>query len=66
MIHVGITVVLLSVSTLSSSQEAPVVNISPGAVLGTRHLSRNGAEFFSFRGIRYAEAPVEELRFKVS
>ena len=66
MVQFGIAAALLAVFTVSSSQDAPVVNILPGAVLGTRQLSRNGTEFFSFRGIRFAEPPVDELRFKVS
>lgn len=44
----------------------PLVRISLGQIRGSTLTSRLGRTICSFRGIRYAKAPVEELRFKVS
>lgn len=49
----------------SLCQDGPIVNTPLGSILGTIQTSRNGNDFYSFRGIRYAEAPVGDLRFKV-
>uniref|UniRef100_A0A034WHL8 Carboxylic ester hydrolase n=1 Tax=Bactrocera dorsalis TaxID=27457 RepID=A0A034WHL8_BACDO len=40
------------------------VNTSLGKILGTTLKSRLGADFYAFRGIRYAQSPVGELRFQ--
>lgn len=40
------------------------VNTSLGAIQGIQMETRLGAKFWSFRGIRYAEPPVGELRFQ--
>lgn len=37
-----------------------------GEVKGQKKISRNGRLFHSFTGIRYAKAPIGELRFQVS
>lgn len=37
-----------------------------GEVKGQKKFSRNGRLFHSFTGIRYAKAPIGELRFQVS
>lgn len=50
---------------VSAEQEFPVVNTKLGAVRGRYLESRLGNKFLSFRGIRYAEAPVGSLRFEV-
>lgn len=49
-----------------SSEKYPVVNAPVGTFQGSVLTSRLGKIIYSFRGIRYAEAPVGELRFKVS
>ena len=41
------------------------VKISKGTVKGTRVDHDFGQYFYSFRGIRYAKPPTEELRFMV-
>lgn len=66
MIYFGSILLFLSLPTFSAGQTDPIVNITPGTVKGTRAVSRNGTEFFCFRGIRYARPPTGELRFKVS
>lgn len=43
----------------------PLVTLPLGKIKGSLLTSRLGKPIFSFRGIRYAKAPVEELRFKV-
>lgn len=44
----------------------PLVALSLGKIKGSLLTSRLGKPIFSFRGIRYAKAPIEELRFKVT
>ncbi|CAH1142147.1 unnamed protein product [Phyllotreta striolata] len=48
----------------SAKKMAPVVDTPLGPVRGTVDVSRTGRPIFLFRGIRYAEAPVNELRFE--
>lgn len=43
----------------------PVVKTDVGKVRGCVLESRTGQPFFAFRNIPYAEAPIDELRFKV-
>lgn len=49
----------------SARQEDILVKTPLGSIVGTNQTSRHGTNFYSFRGIRYAKAPVGELRFKV-
>lgn len=44
----------------------PLVTAPAGTFEGSLLTSRLGKTIYSFRGIRYAEPPVGELRFKVS
>lgn len=44
----------------------PTVTIPLGKIQGTVINSRLGKHIFSFRGIKYAKAPINELRFQVS
>lgn len=43
----------------------PLVTLTLGKIRGSTLTTRLGKTIFSFRGIRYAKPPVEELRFKV-
>lgn len=43
-----------------------VAHTSYGAVQGFAATSRDGRTFFQFNSVRYARAPVGELRFQVS
>lgn len=52
--------------TKRSATENPIVTTPLGQIKGTVMTSRLGKPIYSFRGIRYAKAPVNELRFKVS
>lgn len=45
---------------------APVVDSPLGKIRGNVMISRNGESFLAFRGIRYAQSPVNDLRFKVT
>lgn len=45
--------------------ETPVVETSVGKVRGSVLESRLGDPFYAFRGIPYAQSPINELRFKV-
>lgn len=47
-----------------TDSENPIVTAPLGQIQGTVIQSRLGKHIFSFRGIRYAKAPVEELRFQ--
>ncbi|KAG8235925.1 hypothetical protein J437_LFUL014281 [Ladona fulva] len=49
---------------VGDGEEATVVQTSKGRLRGTTMTSRNGREFYAFRGVRYALPPVGELRFK--
>lgn len=46
--------------------EYPEVVTNLGKIKGSNMLSHHGKPFFAFRGIRYAQPPVGELRFNVS
>lgn len=46
--------------------EYPEVATDLGNIKGSNMVSHHGKPFFAFRGIRYAQPPVGELRFKVS
>ncbi len=46
--------------------EYPEVMTDLGRIKGSSMVSHHGKPFSAFRGIRYAEAPVGELRFRVS
>lgn len=46
--------------------ERMIVTTGLGKIRGNVLESRLGNLFFAFRGIRYAKAPVDQLRFKVS
>lgn len=45
---------------------SPTIAISLGKIRGKYLTTRSGEFFYSFRGIRYAQAPINELRFMVS
>lgn len=44
----------------------PIVETELGRIQGSILETRLGRQFYSFRGIRYAKAPVDSLRFQVS
>lgn len=48
----------------SAANDKTLVSISLGKIRGSFFQSRLGKEIYSYRGIRYAEAPVGELRFQ--
>ena len=58
--------VLFGLSASALASEEVVVKTSKGEVRGVRIDSDKGFYYYSFRGIRYAQPPVKELRFKVS
>lgn len=49
-----------------SVKKNPLVSTPTGKFEGNILTSRQGKTIKAFRGIRYAEAPIGELRFKVS
>ncbi len=63
-----LSIIVNSVDTIKPSDlyEEPVVLTGLGHVRGSVLRSRLGELFYAFRGIRYAKAPVNDLRFKVS
>lgn len=57
---------VLSLHTCTvNCDKQPIVNTSLGKVKGFILKSRLGKPIYSFTGIRYAKAPVNELRFQV-
>lgn len=46
-------------------EQFPIVKTNLGEIRGRILKSRLGVPFYAFRAIRYAEAPVGELRFQV-
>ncbi|XP_064213592.1 esterase FE4 [Tribolium castaneum] len=55
--------VIFFLNYLLKSQSVEVTT-SLGKILGSTHTTRLGKTIFAFRGIRYAKAPTNELRFK--
>lgn len=52
--------------TLLKSEELdPVVDTPLGKIRGNVMVSRKGEPYLAFRGIRYAQPPVDDLRFQV-
>merc|ERR1712179_45506 len=49
---------------IKSQGDGPVVNTLTGLILGKKDKTLAGTEYYKFLGIPYAEAPVDELRFK--
>ncbi|PSN44657.1 hypothetical protein C0J52_15734 [Blattella germanica] len=47
------------------TNNSPIVTIAQGQLRGSILTSRKGRPIYSFRGIRFAEPPVGELRFKL-
>lgn len=58
----------LSTSGATSTRdfERVLAEIGPGKLLGVVERLPSGAEYFVFKGIPYAKAPVGELRFQVN
>lgn len=50
---------------VNSSEDSPVVQTALGEIRGRVLRSRLGNRFYAFRGVRYAQAPIGSLRFKV-
>lgn len=55
----------ISLSVFSNENDFPVVTTKLGKIRGRFLESRLGNTFLAFRGIRYANAPINELRFQV-
>lgn len=54
-----------STNAEKQDEQFPIVKTKLGEIKGRSMTSRLGQSFLAFRGIRYAEAPVKELRFQV-
>lgn len=55
-----------STNAATQAEQFPIVKTNLGEIRGRSMTSRLGQAFFAFRRIRYAEPPVDELRFQVS
>lgn len=64
---IGITLAFPNPDSKAISQQnaTAVVKTSLGSIQGTSITSRLGKQIFAFRGIPYAKAPINELRFQV-
>jgi carboxylesterase type B len=58
------TLVLLTLVTTASTQEYPEVTTPLGQILGTTLTTRLNKTIYAFRGIRYAQPPIKNLRFQ--
>lgn len=54
-----------STNATTQKEQFPIVRTNLGQIRGRSMTSRLGQSFHAFRGIRYAEAPVDKLRFQV-
>lgn len=52
--------------TVSQKNGLPSVTTLLGKIEGSIFASRLGKPIYAFRGVRYAKAPVQELRFQAS
>lgn len=51
---------------MSVSVKEVTILIRQGTLIGFEELSERGDQFVAFRGIPYAQPPINDLRFKVS
>ena len=58
-------VLFLFIYIARANNDAPIIEISEGKIKGEEKESREGRDFFAYRGIPYARAPVGDLRFEV-
>lgn len=58
--------IILLTGVASCQENDPIVTFPLGQVVGKVLKSRQGINFYGFRGLPYAEPPVGHLRFKVS
>lgn len=56
---------ICSTKATTQDEQIPIVKTKLGEIRGRTMTSRLGQSFLAFRGVRYAEAPVNELRFQV-
>lgn len=50
---------------IQAKEECPIVSTPFGKLMGSIMQSRLGKTIFSYKGIRYGQAPVGKLRFMV-
>lgn len=46
--------------------EDPVVQTNLGKIRGSIFYTRHDKKFYGFRGLRYAQPPIDDLRFQVN
>ncbi|XP_035428784.2 juvenile hormone esterase isoform X1 [Spodoptera frugiperda] len=51
-------------STIDNSKENPIVTVKQGKLKGAVKKCLDGSPYYSFKGIRYGQPPIGELRFK--
>lgn len=61
-----ILIALYTSYQLNFFQESPVVVVNEGPLRGMVQKLYDGSEYYSFKGIPYAQPPVGKLRFKVN
>ncbi|XP_037051706.1 esterase FE4-like [Bradysia coprophila] len=64
LLGLGVILGIMSLSEQVRGNNYPEVVTSLGTIKGTMMTSYHGKSFSAFRGIRYAQPPVAELRFK--
>lgn len=65
LLYIFSTCATSNVSEPVDLNELPIVTTDLGKIRGNFLTSRRGQRFLAFRGIRYAKAPIDELRFQV-
>ena len=56
--------VLFGIAALCSSNDRPVVETKYGKIEGIQATNSNGKNYYSFKGIPYAQPPVDKLRWQ--
>lgn len=60
-----VVIVALLFHQVPALSDSIIVRTAQGKVRGTMMESYTGKSFFAFRGVRYAESPTGDYRFKV-
>ena len=59
------SILILALAASAFANQDSIAKIGQGSIQGVKKTSSGGQEYHSFSGIRYAKAPVGDLRFKL-
>lgn len=63
---IPITILCVAIGFATCEDDSPQVTTPLGNIKGSILTTVRGKPIYSFRGIRYAKPPIDELRFQVS